>query len=220
MMSRYDGKQIRVTTEDGDVFTGEAEFLPSGYGLVEFDRAEESLRIDDVLIFHSDIRKIEVLTDSLAPVPVRDRYGELMGRLQEGADQIVDVLPEQVPADADGQYFAVERYYLRPEQLARLRRGFAEILLRLNCYDDMEVTFDSCESWERNPDPEGFAEHMLRMSGNEFLRAVFPAHGAMIDIEPEDTYMTVYADGTEFLERVRTLAGAEGLFMWAPPEEN
>ena len=26
---------------------------------------------------------------------------------------IVDILPEQVPADGPGQYFAVERYYLR-----------------------------------------------------------------------------------------------------------
>ena len=100
MLERYDGKLIRITTEDGDVFTGEAESLPSGYGLVEFDRAEESVCIDDVQIFHSEIRKIEVLTDSPAPVPVRDRYDDLMGRLLEGPYQIADVLPEQdaVPA--------------------------------------------------------------------------------------------------------------------------
>ena len=218
MLERYDGKLIRITTEDGDVFTGEAESLPSGYGLVEFDRAEESIRIDDVQIFHSEIRKIEVLTESPAPAPARDRYDDLMGRLLEGPYQIADILPEQVPADADGQYFAVERYYLQPERLRRLRRSFAEILLRLNCYEDMEVTFDSCESWERNPDPEVFAEHMLRMSGNEFLRAVFPAREAMIDIEPEDTYMTVYGAAGTFLDRVRKLSEAEGFFLWAPPQ--
>ena len=92
MLERYDGKLIRITTEDGDVFTDEAESLPSGYGLVEFDRAEESIRIDDVQIFHSEIRKIEVLSGSPAPAPAQDRYDDLMGRLLEGPYQIADIL--------------------------------------------------------------------------------------------------------------------------------
>ena len=218
MLERYDGKLIRITTEDGDVFTGEAESLPSGYGLVEFDRAEESLRIDDVLIFHSDIRKIEVLTDSPAPVPVRDRYDDLMGRLLEGAYQIADVLPEQVPADADGQYFAVERYYLRPERLARLRRGFAEILLRLNCYDDMAVTFDGCKHWEINPDPESFADRLAALPKTAFFRAVFEERKTMIDLDSGDTNMTAFDPDGAFLDRLTKLAASEGLFVWKPPE--
>ena len=152
----------------------------------------------------------------LCKVEIKMWMMENVFELLEKPYWVVDILPEQVPKDSPGQYFAVERYYLHPERLARLRRGFAEILLRLNCYDDMEVTFDSCESWERNPDPEGFAEHMLRMSGNEFLRAVFPAHEAMIDIEPEDTYMTVYNPTEEVLEIIGSLAGSEGLFVWQP----
>ena len=218
MLHRYEGKTVRITTEDGCVFTGEAEACPSGYGLCEFDRAEESIRIDDVQIFQSDIRKIEVLKESADPEPARDRYDDLMGRLLEGPYRIVDVLPEQVPEDAGGQYFAVERYYLQPERLGKLRRSYAEILLRLNCYEDMEVSFDSCASWEKNPDPEAFAEKLVKMSGNDFLRAVFPAEEAMIDLEPYDTYMTVYDGKAEFLDRIRKLAEAEGFFMWAPPE--
>ena len=89
MLERYDGKLIRITTEDGDVFTGEAESLPSGYGLVEFDRAEESVCIDDVQIFHSEIRKIEVLTESPAPVPARDRARD--------RDQVPDRVAAPVP---------------------------------------------------------------------------------------------------------------------------
>ena len=34
---------------------------------------------------------------------------------------IVDILPEQVPADGPGQYFAVERYFLRKDRLAAVK---------------------------------------------------------------------------------------------------
>ena len=65
MLSRYQGKKIRITTEGGTVFSGTAEVYPSGYGLHEFGCAEESIMIEDTIIFHSDIKKIEVLTDSV-----------------------------------------------------------------------------------------------------------------------------------------------------------
>ena len=217
MLSRYEGKRIRITTEDGSVFAGEAEVLPSGYGLHEFDRAEESILIEQTHIFHSDIRKIELLSEGNPPIAPR-QFDNLMGDLLEGPYWIVDVLPEQVPANADGQYFSVERYYLQPERIRILRRRFAEILLRLNCYHDMAVSFDSCEAWEKNPDPESFAQKLEELSGNSFLRAVFEAQGAMIDIEHDDTYMTVYDPDFRLMEKLHALAAAEGLFVWSPPE--
>lgn len=61
MLFRYQNKEIRVTTEDGSVFTGIAEVFPSGYGLHEFGREEESIQLDDVILFRSDIRSIEEL---------------------------------------------------------------------------------------------------------------------------------------------------------------
>ncbi len=61
MLSRCDDKMIRLTTEDGAVFTGRAEAFPSGCGLHVFDRAEESIRIGGVHIFASQIKKIEFL---------------------------------------------------------------------------------------------------------------------------------------------------------------
>ena len=48
MLLRYDGKKVRLTDEDGSVFTGTAEVFPSGYGLHEFDRAEETIRLGDI----------------------------------------------------------------------------------------------------------------------------------------------------------------------------
>ena len=218
MLSRYNNKQIRITTEDGSVFTGTAETLPSGYGLHEFDRAEESIQIDDVIIFKSEIKAVEVLSDSGPGVVMPGRFDDLMGDLLEGPYRIVDILPEQVPGDADGQYFAVERYFLQPDRIRPLRRRFAEILLRLNCYYDMAVSFDSCENWEINPDPGSFAGRLADLSGNDFLRAVFAEQRAMIDIEHDDTYMTVYDPDSLLLDKLQRLAAAEGLFIWSPPD--
>ena len=218
MLSQFEGKQVKITTEGGEVFTGMAEVLPSGYGLHEFNRAEESIQIGDTLIFQSDIRKIDILLeDSSAAIDPR-QFDDLMGELLEGPYWIVDVLPEQVPVNAPGQYFAVERYYLQPERIRALRRRYAEILLRLNCYFEMAVSFDSCRSWERNPDPEDFAEKVSGISGNSFLRAVFDEQQTMIDLEPCDTYMTVYDPSTELLDLLRRLTSADGLFVWKAPE--
>ena len=220
MLNRYQNKKIKVTTEDGAEFTGIADVFPSGYGLHEFDRAEESIQLDDVIVFKSDIRKIEELSDAASDEPDARRFDEMMGELLEGPYRIVDILPEQVSADAGGQYFAVERYYLQPERIRALRRRYAEILLRLNCYYDMAVSFDSCASWETNPDPEAFAERLIGLSGNDFLRAVFAEQKAMIDCEPEETYLTVYDPNAALLPRLSALAAAEDFFIWSPPQED
>lgn len=218
-LSRYQNKQVRITTGDGAVFTGIAEVLPSGYGLHEFDREEESIQLDDVILFKSDIKSIEELPESAYEAADPRRFDELMGKLLEGPYWIVDILPEQVSADAAGQYFAVERYFLQRSRIVPLHRKYAEILLRLNCYHDMAVSFDACASWETNPDPETFAERVAGLSGNEFLRAVFAEQYAMIDYDHNDTYLTVYDPGAALLDKVSALAAAEGLFLWSPPQE-
>ena len=220
MLNRYQNKMIKVTTEDGAEFTGIADVFPSGYGLHEFDRAEEGIQLDDVIVFKSDIRRIEELSDAASDEPDARSFDEMMGELLEGPYRIVDILPEQVSANAGGQYFAVERYYLQPERIRALRRKYAEILLRLNCYYDMAVTFDSCASWETNPDPEAFAERVAGLGGNDFLRAVFAEQNAMIDCEPEETYLTVYDPDAALLPKLSALAAAEGFFVWSPPQED
>ena len=50
-LSKYDDKYIRVTDRWNDTFVGFAEVFPSGYGLHEFGREEESIKIGDVHIF-------------------------------------------------------------------------------------------------------------------------------------------------------------------------
>ena len=116
MLFRYQDKEIRATTEDGSVFTGTAEVFPSGYGLHEYGREEEGIQLDDVILFKSDIRSIEELPETASEATDPRRFDDMMGELLEGPYWIVDILPEQVPADAAGQYFAVERYFLQPER--------------------------------------------------------------------------------------------------------
>lgn len=147
------------------------------------------------------------------------RFDDVMEKLLEGPYWIVDIIPGQVPADAAGQYFAVERYFMQPDQIMPLRRKYAGILLRLNCYSDMVVSFDSLASWETNPNPETFADRVVGLSGTEFLRAMFPGQNAMIDHDNGDTYLTVYDPDSELIERIRELAAAEGLFVWTPPHD-
>lgn len=218
-LQRYQDKAVRITTQDGTVFTGMGSVFPSGYGLHEFDREEEGIQLDDVILFKSDIRSVEELSKTTSEAVSPRRYDDRMGQLLEGPYWIVDILPEQVSADAAGQYFAVERYFLERSRIVPLRRKYAGILLRLNCYYDMTVSFDACMSWETNPDPEAFVERVAGLSGHDFLRAVFAEQNAMIDYDHNDTYLTVYDPDFALLDKVRALAAAEGLFVWSPPQE-
>ena len=218
-LQRYRDKELRITTGDGAVFMGIGSVFPSGYGLHEFDREEEGIQLDDVILFKSDIRRVEVLTETVPEAADPRRYDDRMGQLLEGPYWIVDILPEQVDADAGGQYFAVERYFLEQSRIVPLRRKYAEMLLRLNCYYDMAVSFDSCMSWETNPDPEAFAARVAGLSGHDFLRALFEEQNAMIDYDHNDTYLTVYDPDFALLDKVRALAAGSGLFVWSPPQK-
>ena len=218
-LQRYQNKEVRITTGDGAVFTGAAEVFSSGWGLHEFGREEEGIQLDDVILFKSDIRSVEELPENAPEAADPRRFDDMMGALLEGPYWIVDILPEQVSAHAAGQYFAVERYFLQRSRIVPLRRRYAELLLRLNCYVDMAVSFDSCSSWETNPDPEAFADRVAGLSGNDFLRVMFAEQNAMIDYDHNDTYLTVYDPNAALLEKLKALAAAEGLFLWSPPQE-
>ena len=115
-LSRYDRKKVRIRTEDGKIFAGRADVYPSGYGLHEFNRQEESIRIRRTYIFLSEIKTIDVIPDRIVPSDDPDRYDDLLDYLVNDVPcWIADILPRQVPKDADGQYFAVDRYFRQPE---------------------------------------------------------------------------------------------------------
>ena len=45
---------------------------------------------------------------------------------------IIDILPQRVPKDSPGQYFAVEDYFLN-EQLGTIKQKHINLVLKLNC---------------------------------------------------------------------------------------
>lgn len=131
--------------------------------------------------------------------------------------RVVDFLPDQVPADGGGQFFAVERYFLRSPMRAGLRRRFMRILLKLNCYYDFRAgTPEEEERYALNPDPEKLAS--LIEQQREDLLILLPGENALITLNHDDAYMTVYNFSGTLLDRLERLAAAEGLFVRRPEQ--
>ena len=121
---------------------------------------------------------------------------------------IIDILPAQVPEGSPGQYFAVEKYCLQGERLAKIKEKHIDLVLKLNCYRDISLD----EEAEVNPSPERIAEEMRRR------HLCIMTGGSMIMSEPDDTNLTLFDPDPELLELVRMLAAGEGLFVWKPAD--
>ena len=131
---------------------------------------------------------------------------------------IIDILPEQVPEDSAGQYFAVERYWRQPPAIAEIRRRFTGVLLKLNCYSDFLVSFSDSDQQVSNPDPELLVSWIN--SEQKDLCIVLPEENTLITLNHDDTCMTVFNPPESLLDRIRSLAAANGLFLWQPPKQS
>lgn len=127
---------------------------------------------------------------------------------------VVDFLPEQVPPNSAGRFFAVEKYYLQQPLLADLHRRFADILLKLNCYSDFLVSFPDADQQVSNPAPDLLSSWIH--SGEKDLCIVLPGENALITLNRDDTCMSVFNPPEPLLNRLRLLAAANGLFLWQP----
>lgn len=52
---------------------------------------------------------------------------------------IMDILPMQVPKDGEGQYAAVERYYLDRKRIMGTKHKHINVVLKMNCYRDILI---------------------------------------------------------------------------------
>lgn len=134
---------------------------------------------------------------------------------------IVDILPKQVPANAEGQYFKIEQYYLK--RLSFMCRKYGDMLLKLNCYFDIEVSHDG-EKWLCNPEPDSFEQRISAcMSEHPTKPSLFislKSQDVLLVIERDCTYLTVYNPTEEVLSLICQLATSEGLFVWQPTEKS
>ncbi len=141
------------------------------------------------------------------------QYDELCERLLEQPYHVIDFLPEQVPADCGGQYFAAERFYLEQPQALGLYPRFANLLIQLNCYYDL-VTGNG-ERWSRNMPPKELWTRVAacEKEGKSFLNVLIPQENSMITLSAGDLYMTLYQPSEKLLALVTKLAAAQGLFV-------
>ena len=131
-------------------------------------------------------------------------------KLLEKPYQVIDILPERVPAEAPGRYFAVERYYLEPVRFTDIRRRFADIVIKLYCYYDLIVLLGDADEPLVDPEPEQLEnwiesakQHMCILIGNDSL----------LMISTDDLYMTVFNADESLTARLELLAKANGLFV-------
>ena len=129
---------------------------------------------------------------------------------------IIDVLPHQVPADGGGQYFAIEKALLRPPHIDAIRRRMANLVLKLNCYLDVDVCLANDDMWQRNLSPNTLGQWIAQGFA---LRLLLPDADAMITFDSADHYMTIYNPDEATLALVRELAAAEGLHVWQPASD-
>ena len=119
---------------------------------------------------------------------------------------VIDILPKQVPMESPGQFFAVEKYFLKEERLAEIKQKHINVILKLNCYRQIVLDGETAV----NPSPEHVAEEVRR----RYLYIL--VDDAMILSEPDDTHMTVFNPDEKLLKLIEPSAASEGLFVWRP----
>ena len=155
------------------------------------------------------------------------RYDDLAERLFEAPCAVIDFLPERVPAESGGQYFAAERFYLKRPLLDILREKFAHVLVKLSCYygfavcggsadgDPCGAAGDPCpaDGWTEAPGPETLFLLISECAENGFRNVLIPSEDALIAMNGDDLYLTLYHPSERLLDLVRQLAASEGLFV-------
>ena len=92
-----------------------------------------------------------------------------------------------------------------------IRRRFADVLLKLNCYSGFRVFFPDSGLSAVNPPPEQLVSRIV--AEQKDLCIILPEEDALITLNHDDTYMTVYNPPEPLLNRIRSLASAGGLFL-------
>ena len=127
---------------------------------------------------------------------------------------IIDILPEQVPSDSPGRYFEVERYFR--SRLDKIIRKFADFLIKLNCYCELEVSRD-CETFSGDFAPEDLECFLLETNASPYPLYIRVNHtDALFAYAGDEHYLTLYEPDRELLRLVHQLAQSEGLFVWVP----
>ena len=135
--------------------------------------------------------------------------------LLEKPRYLIDIFPRTVPETQDRRYFLVEEYLQNSR--TEINEKFKRLLLKLYCYYDFWVS--AGEKCSKNPEPGLLAEwicHCFEGDWRErdYINIILPDCNAMIILNGDDLYMTVYNPNHQLEELIVQLAGAEGLFFY------
>lgn len=146
-------------------------------------------------------------------------YFEMLESLLEQEAYVIDVLPERVPADADGQYFDVEKYWLDSRLHAETADRFLRVFLKAMCYYHTAVLRDDGPDaadgeWVDKPEPAyvDTAITELAAKGAGRLNALFPEENALLVFDADALNLTVYAPPIYMKRLLEGAALGEGLF--------
>ena len=131
---------------------------------------------------------------------------------------LIDIFPCTAPETPDRRYFKVEEYFQKNRR--DLDERFCRLLLKLYCYYDFWVS--AGDVLAENPEPEllaGWIWHCFEGDWRErdYINIILPDCNAMVILNGDDLYMSVYNPDERLMELISQLAGAEGLFFYKAP---
>lgn len=138
---------------------------------------------------------------------------KMIEKLIKKSVYVIDPLPEKVPRNSRGQFLEVENFWHESGEAEKICRKFERIILKLNCYYDMQIKYKG--KCTKNPTPKKIQTWIRKcVSGKkEYMNILLNDGEAMIILNEDDTILSVYNPDDTLYSLLEKLAAAEGLFV-------
>ena len=133
---------------------------------------------------------------------------------------LIDIFPETVPQREDNRYFVIEEYFQNYREM--ISQKFLNILLKLYCYYNFRISY-APEKLIENATPDqvlAFLDSFV-MEKNQITDSInifLPECDALIVLNRDDLYITVYNPDSHLKNLLSQLAYSEGLFFYKAPK--
>ena len=108
-------------------------------------------------------------------------------------------------------YFAAEPFFQEPHRLEELYERFAVILIKLGCFYDLAFCINGV--CVLPPPPRKMKTWIVGCTAGRWINVLLAEERALLTLNGEDLYMTLYHPSEELLQTLRQLAHSEGLFL-------
>ncbi len=127
--------------------------------------------------------------------------------------RIADLFPARVSSVFAEQYRLALKHFAASDSLSLIYRGYGEIVLILNCYYDLLVSFDGM-CFDQIADAKPFLEKLSALQAPERFRCLLPKEKILLDLDPPDTWMCVYGNEPGFDKMFEALCQSRGFFLF------